>query len=128
MFWSKYSTYAPINVNLAPPPPPQGWPKDFCWRKVCLSESPHCYELKLLESSTKSTIFIICNHVRMVSKCQKELLLSESPVCSDGPMSESWGWQGVSLPPSGIHFDMCITGKNIITSKQMPPKVHQFKY
>ncbi len=44
----------------------------------------------------EKTIFLppTCKVSRMSELCRKELLLSESLIWSDGPMSESWGWPG----------------------------------
>ncbi len=84
------------------PPSRQADPRNYDGDKVCLSESPPCHQLSLLESSPKRSIFLTF----VKSECQKKLLLSEFPVWSDGPI--------IFLERRGggrIHFDMCTTGQ-----------------
>ncbi len=86
--------YAHVNVNPAPPP---GWPNDSDWEKVCCSESPPYHYLSLSKSPPKRSTFVSF----VVSEwCWKELLLSESSVCLDMPLS--------CVGVGRTHFDSCI--------------------
>ncbi len=73
----------------------QGWSSEY-WKikyfSVRILTLPWTFTVRI--SSQKSYISTICN-VRIMSELfQNKLLLSQSPVWSGGPLSESWGWSG----------------------------------
>ncbi len=82
---------------------PQDHPRTSDGEMGSLSESPHWHLLSLQESPHKISIFL---SFVMLEWNQKELVVSGSPVSSENPV--------ICLPPSKIHFDMCIKGSGTV--------------